>query len=192
MLMLVSPENNSNSPVSGLPVVPAPVAPPPPADAVPAAPTKKRRRVPRPVVVGLLLILFVSAVSGAYWYGKSQRQVIVQSPPTEPLNLPAQAVVLSECAPGRGKQYIIPKDIPLGPIYDVKNDKVIAIEYNFELNQVQADPEFLSNTILELTRKYPVDHFSLVPGGDTTQPLKSFHLVMFVVPKTEAQAITCS
>lgn len=129
---------------------------------------------------------------GAYFYGKSHERVVIKAPPLQPVNLPAQAVVVTDCVPGRGKQYVLPKDIPQGPIYDVKNSKVIAIEYNLNLEQIQSDPDSFSNTILDLARKYPVDHFSIVPVAPKQgQTLQSIHLIMFVVSKDEAKSIKC-
>lgn len=132
-------------------------------------------------------------MASAYLFGKSQSETIIKPPEPQPINLPKQAVVVNECIEGRGKQYILPKDIPQGPIYDVVNSKVIAVEYNLSIEEIQTNPDAFSNTILKLTQDYPVDHFSLVPateeGEDT---LKNVHLIMFVVSKEEAKAITCN
>jgi len=106
--------------------------------------------------------------------------------------LPPQAVVVANCVPGRGKQYIIPKDIPVGPIYDVENSKVIAIEYNLDLAQVESNPDTFSNAIIGLTQNYPADHIILSPAttGANASP-SNVHLIMFVVTKAEANNITC-
>jgi len=105
--------------------------------------------------------------------------------------LPPQAIVTAECVPGRGKQYIIPKDIPGGPIFDVKSNKVIAIEYVLGLRALASSDTF-GDTLLKLTKDYPVDHFSI--AFDQPKPTDTdqyIHLIMFIVSKTEANGITC-
>ena len=149
------------------------------------------------VILGLVLLIILVAVAfGAYTYGKGKAKTITTASSTttaaKPINLPPEAVVTSECTPGRGKQYIIPKDIPAGPIYDVKNSKVIAVEYVIGIKSLFTNSDDFSSKILTLTKNYPVDHLSVVPGipkpGDTDQYI---HLIMFVVSKDEANSITC-
>ena len=66
----------------------------------------------------LLVVVVASLVGGAFVLGKNHQKVVIQAPAAQPVNLPPQAVVLTACVQGRGKQYVIPKDIPNGPIYD--------------------------------------------------------------------------
>jgi len=159
----------------------------------PTQPKKKFFRFRNIAILFVLILLFGGATSGAYYMGKKNRITVFKAPTPQPINLPPQTVVTANCLVGRGKQYILPKDIPIGPIYDVVGGKVIAIEYNVNLVDVNANPDNFSNTLLKLTRDYPVDHFSLVPvapkPGDTSL---SAHLIMFVVSKAEAAAITCA
>lgn len=167
----------------------------------PSGSTPKKKSGSRLLLKGLVFALLGLTVLGgvayaAFSYGKSQapeKKVTAVQVTTKPISLPPQAIVISECTAGRGKQYIIPKDIPQGPIYDVHNSKVIAIEYVMGVNALFKDSDSFSTAILSLAKNYPVDHFALVPGqpkkGDKDQYL---HLIMFVVPKKEAAAIKCS
>ncbi len=143
--------------------------------------------------VVLLIIVIVGLCGGAYLFGKHHERVVVRAPSPLPINLPPQAVVLNACVAGRGKQYIIPKDIPTGPIYDVLDSKVIAVEYNLNIQQLFSDSDTFSNAILGITKNYSVDHFSLLPAGATsaTSQPTSIHLIMFTVSKSVANAITC-
>lgn len=142
--------------------------------------------------VVLLLVIGVSAAAG-YSLGKSKNKVPAVAAP-KPINLPPEAIVINECLPGRGKQYAIPQEIQRGgPIYDVKNSKVIAIEYVLGMRALATNSDEFSSTLLRLTKDYPVDHFSVVPEPpkptDTDQYI---HLIMFIVPKSEAASITCT
>jgi hypothetical protein len=150
---------------------------------------KKSKKI---LLIVFLVILFIGSTTGAYLFGRSNERIVVKEVEIKPLNLPPQAVLLEECTVGRGKQYILPKDIPIGPIYDVVNNKVVALEYNLNLKDIESNPDSLSNTILQLTRDYPVDHFSLVPAPvKEGEGLENILLIMFVVSKEEAKAITC-
>lgn len=158
-----------------------------------AKPQKKQRFSVKTVMIILgLLLLVAGLMTGAYFMGRGDKEVIFKTKEPKRLDLPPQAVVMTECIPGRGKQYILPQDIPQGPIYDVHDGKVVAIEYRIVIKDIESDPDKLSNTILGLTRDYPVDHFSMVPVITTSdKPVESFHLAMFVVSKEESKKITC-
>lgn len=143
------------------------------------------------VIFFVVLILLGATSVVSYAIGKRHHPATVVGAP-KPINLPSEAIVTADCVIGRGKQYIIPKNIPVGPIYDVENSKVIAIEYVLGLRAVATNSDQFSDTLLRLTRDYPVDHFSIVPEqpkpGDTDQFI---HLIMFIVSKDEANRITC-
>jgi len=207
---LIQP-NVSNTVASPTVLSPEPVTPAPPpevsnitATTPPPAPTplaaspdtpqkKKSSWLKKLVLIFGLVLLFTGAITGAYIFGRQHERIVIKTPTLKPINLPPQAVVVANCTEGRGKQYILPKDIPLGPIYDVVNSKVIAVEYNLNINDIQSNPDSLSNTILKLARDYPVDHFSIVPVTPKAgESIANIHLIMFVVSKTEANAITCT
>ena len=200
MLMLMGEENNSDIKQITTPTQPNPVSTAPqttlPTQVVPQVvsvpPPKKLLRLRNIAIVLVLLMLFGAATTTAYFVGKSHQLVIIKAPARPPINLPTQTVVVANCTVGYGKQYILPKDIPVGPIYDVVNDKVIAIEYNFAISDLLTNSDAFSDPILKITRDYPVDHLSIVPViPKPGEVLKSVHLILFVVSKAEAKAITC-
>jgi hypothetical protein len=160
-----------------------------------------------------LVIVLVAVAFGAYHLGRSHEKIVIQAPTPQPVNLPPQATVLTACVPGRGKQYIIPKDIPTGPIYDVYNSKVIAVEYNLNLGQLFENSTPLSNAILSTIKNYNVTQFSFVPefSGSAAAAasasaasaasqqdmaaqlsnISSVHLVISLVPTSTTDKITC-
>jgi zona occludens toxin (predicted ATPase) len=162
-------------------------------------PKKSPSQLNNKVKIAVLFLVFIAAMFGAYSYGKHGERVIVKKPDAPPISLPPQAIVMNECVAGVGKQYVIPKDIPNGPIYDVKNSKVIAVEYNYKAADLLNNPTKLSDTVIPLTKNYEIDHFSTSTNliENPTFNLSEVqnipvHLVFYVVPQSEAQSITCS
>lgn len=162
---------------------------------VTAVNTKKKSPLKGILIFVLVIALIAGCSFAAYKYGKSKAPVKTLSVVAnidKPISLPPSAIVTSACTPGRGKQYIIPKDIPEGPIYDVVNTKVIAIEYVFGVNQILSDSSGFSSILLNLSKNYPVDHFTLIPEAPQPGQTGEFvHLIMFVVPASASNAITC-
>lgn len=191
--------------VSSVPVVsktsPVPPGPTPDVDQytvnAPPATSDKPTMAKKPhfklvLTVIILVALFAGSTTAAFLIGKHKR-IIVTLNTTQPIILPPSAIVTAACVPGRGKQYIIPKDIPEGPIYDVENNKVIAIEYLVDLQQLESNSNEFSSTLLQLTKNYQVDHFSVVPVQAPAGSTDAFiHLIMFVVSPAEANSITCA
>lgn len=149
-------------------------------------------------VRNILLIFLLVAVCSivAFSIGKSGQKVVYRQPVPPPIALPPQAIVVAECVPGLGKQYVIPKDIPNGPIYDVVNSKVIAVEYNYKSVDLFLDPNRLSDTIIPFMKSYQIDHFTTSIGELKAATLAEaqsvpIHLTMYVVPDKVAKQIKC-
>jgi hypothetical protein len=164
---------------------------PPPPD--PTAESSQGKLNPKLI---MLILLFIVCVVSAFLVGKHGQHVVYRLPPAPPITLPPQAVVVADCVAGLGKQYVIPKDIPVGPIYDVKNSKVIAVEYNYKAVDLFINPDRLSNTVIPLTKNYQIDHFTTTIGdlkGGSAQDAQNVpvHLTMYVVSKAEANNIKC-
>lgn len=182
-----SPQNTETLLPTGEPAAPA--APP----LTPAKP-KKRINLKALLLVTVLVITYLGSAAAAYYLGtKSKSNDVAQlAVKANSIQLPKEAIVTAECTPGRGKQYIIPKDIPVGPIYDVKDGNVIAIEYLISLSSLLLQADTFTDKITELTKAYTVDHFKLVPtparAGENEQYV---HLIMFIVPKSVSESITC-
>ncbi len=162
------------------------------------APQTNKSGIKTVLIFVLIIALLAGSTFGAFLYGKQTANKANDKKNAEaaaykkPINLPKETIVLNECVPGRGKQYIETKNIPVGPIYDVRNSEVIAIEYSLGVNGLLKNPEQFSQTLLALTTDNPVDHFDIVlqrpKAGDTDQMIS---LIMFVVSTDEANKITC-
>ncbi len=179
----------------------APNTAPTPPSAEPAVAVTHPHKYPRKklkiLLIFLLVCLIVGGVVGAYLIGKRGQRIIYQRPTPPPVTLPAQAIVVTDCVKGLGKQYVLPKDIPNGPIYNVKNSKVIAVEYNYKAGDLFINPNRLSETVIPLTKNYQVDHFTTSIGelkGGTEAEVQQvpIRVIMYMVPKAESDAITCT
>jgi hypothetical protein len=190
------PVSNEDSPMSS--------------DTMPSTNTAPKKPKSRGILKVLIIVFAIAGIAaiagGAFLLGKQHEKVLIQAPPTQPVNLPPQAIVLTACVPGRGKQFIIPKDIPNGPIYDVVSSKVIAIEFNFSVAQLFANSDDFSKALLSTTKSYPVNHFSILPATPISpsvfngspassaalqQALSNVHLIEFMVSKDYSNSITC-
>lgn len=168
---------------------------PPPINA--PTPRFKHPKIIKVVALVGLVVLCLASIAGAYVIGKHGQRVIVRRPAPPPITLPPQAIVFTECVPGLGKQYGLPKDIPNGPIYNVKNSKVIAVEYNYKAVDLFLNPNRLSDTIIPLTKNYQVDHFTSsigeLKGGSAAEAQQvPVRLIMYMVPQSEADTISCA
>jgi|SRR5665213_464460 len=146
----------------------------------------------------LLLVALVVALfsTGFYIVGKHGQRVIIKAPTPPPITLPRQTILVSNCVPGLGKEYIIPNDIPTGPIYYTENKKVIAVEYDYKAVDIYLNPNLLSNAIIPLTKDYQIAGFttkigSLDAASAEVAQNDQIQLIMYVVSKAEAQKITC-
>ena len=208
----ISQETPPPPPMTSLPPQPATFTPPPtPPPNVPGMVTvggKKPSNALKIVGYFVVLLLIAGAGYGGFYLGKHHQKIVYRAPTPQPVNLPPTAIKLTDCVAGRGKQYIIPQDIPTGPIYDVENQKVIAVEYHLNIESLFSNSDTFSKAILNSVKNYPVDHLSILPATTTTatsaasltpaqqaaaaSQAENIHLIMFVVPKAEASAITCS
>lgn len=196
---LVAPNTDPTIPVAPVtpPVAPVdpitPVVPPAP-PVTPSSPIKEKKSHLKVITTIMSLIILLGGVAAlAYHEGQSKRLVVPAATVLKPIDLPPEAIVTAACVPGRGKQYIIPKDIPEGPIYDVEKGKVIAIEYVLGIQQLLSNSSAFSSTLLLLTKNYPVDHFTVVPVPPEPGATDEYvHLIMFVVSANEANSITCA
>lgn len=105
------------------------------------------------------------------------------------LAVPEGATVISECAKGRGKQYVLPKDIPQGPVYNVHNGKVTSVEYMLGQEDVLNNKDYL-NLPLENV-KYEHINIGLLSKGHSGFPEPHYHVDVFTIPHEEALKITC-
>ena len=172
---------------SNQPTPPAtPVTPPTP----PEAPRKSHKKLA--LAVAIVLLIAVTGAIGYYVYTmmKPKNHQTTETPAVASITVPKEAIVTAECTEERGKQYILTKDIPDGPIYDVVDGKVVALEYLVGLSELVSKPENFKDLMLE---KGQYDHLALMPvnphAGMTEQ---HFHAIAYLISADQAKSITCS
>lgn len=105
------------------------------------------------------------------------------------LTVPEGATVIAECAKGRGKQYVLPKDIPQGPVYNVYDGKVIGVEYMLGQQDVLSSKDYLNLPLQGV--KYDHINIGLLSKGHSGYPDPHYHVDIFTISHEEAAKITC-
>src|SRR5688572_15078292 len=116
----------------------SPVASPPSPQPEPVAAPKPGNPL-KWIAVALITVVVLALVGyGGYWYGQRSAEptAATQSVVANEIKIPSDATVTAECIDGLGKQYVVPKDIPFGPIYNVHDAKVIGVEYMFNVSEL--------------------------------------------------------
>ena len=158
---------------------------------LPAAPPSLIKRV---AVQSLIFLGGFSIVAGAFYFvGKSQASTDVASTdashhPT--FELPQGAIKLLDCLESRGAQFVMPDDIPLGPIYNMWNGEITGITYMINENELSQDKVF-DDLRLESMDYDHVD-ISRVVQGHAGFAQNHYHLFVSAVPKTVTDQIHCS
>ncbi len=185
------------------PVPPAPILPPAPAEPLlpaethaPVPPKESRIRKPLMVMIAVVLAIMVLAAaafatykignSRGYKNGKSDQAAATAM---TALKIPQNATMVAQCAVGEGTQYVLPSNIPEGPIYNVWNNKVTGIEY------MLAQSNIANNKTLDLAlhgQKY--DHIDVMyeAAGHAGFSEPHYHIVLSMISYADEQKITCS
>lgn len=166
---------------------------PPAADLQTQAPIQpKKSKVPKIAMVILAGLMVAGAASAGYLYGKRQPSTTTEvTPPVTDIKIPDGATVTAECIDGLGKQYVLPKDIPFGPIYNVHEGKVIGVEYMFGADEITKDPaRFMS--LAGFSHNFDHINIDFLPGGHAGDVGAHYHIDLLTIPKDEAAAIKCS
>jgi hypothetical protein len=153
--------------------------------------------VPSAVVVFILVLLgaaagFAGAAASGYSFREPQVKTVTNTVTAEPkeITVPEGVTLLNECTPGRGKQYTQQAKAPIGPIYNVHEDKVIGLEYRLSQKQMQANKDYL-NLLLEGISYDHVD-IGFVAKGDASFAEPHYRLSIFAVSSEETAKITCN
>ena len=145
------------------------------------------------ILVFALLVIFCLMLGGRIDDTHDKKTEKSESTPTvQAITVPGGATVSAECVAGRGTQYILPKDIPMGPIYDVYQGKVVAVEYLIPESELMSSNGAMKFGDLNLP-KGSYDHLALMPmeaHAGLDQP--HFHAIAFLITKAAADMITCA
>lgn len=146
------------------------------------------------LVLGLLGGFFLNTALG---HPLAKKETAVNNSQTQQaqqkkiLTLPDGAVEINACAKGRGKQFALPKDIPFGPVYNVHEGKVTAIEF------MPAQSDFTASTPKDFIdlKLYGVEYdhvnIGLLSKGHAGYPSPHYHVDVFTITHEESNKITC-
>jgi len=184
------------APIPPSPVT-APVAVAPMVTPAASIPPPQKKQLPRRLLACGVFCLLVGLAAGFgighYALRPAANQPDASKTPVaqiKELEIPKNATVIAECAVGRGKQYVLPEDIPTGPVYNVWNNKVIGVEFMVGRDELLSE----NKTLVDLPLGGAVyDHINigLLSQGHSGFPQPHYHVDLFTVPNAEAQQITC-
>ena len=167
---------------------------PPPAPNIPLGtqPPKSRTTLLIVGIVGLAVVCAVGGFFAGHTTASSAKNTVMKPTPVveAAITLPTDATQISKCAIGRGAQYALPKDIPLGPVYNVYQGKVIGIEYMVGKDDLLTKNQSFLNLALA-NQKYDHVNIGLLSQGHSGFPSPHYHVDVMMVPKTVTDLITC-
>lgn len=192
--------SNDSSNVNQAPVIQPPVAAPEVdkvSNTISTSPTPNKSKSLLHLLSALLLILLIAAIAYiAYSYGKSQSKpataavnTMSNMTTTANITVPNGATLLEQCVPGLGAQYVMPKNIPEGPIYNVYKGKVVGIEYMDDLSLLTSPSEI--STLGLMGAKYDHVNISLMLGHAGLQT-NHYMLDFMFITKSQASMIKCA
>lgn len=112
-----------------------------------------------------------------------------QTPETSRLQVPEQAEVIIECAEGRGKQYVLPENIPFGPVYNVWEGEVTSVEYMLGKEEFLGNRDYINVDLMNAN--YDHMNIGLLSQGHAGYPEPHYHVDLFTISHEESQQITC-
>lgn len=203
-------DNNNNPTSQPTTVTPTTTPQVPAAPAVDSTPPSVATTTPSPspapkqhgknhvlLIVALILLVLGTAV-GSYLLGSSKNSTSKTATNTnkvevveKELTVPQGATVIAQCAKGRGTQYALPKDIPLGPVYNVYEGKVIGIEFMVGKDDLVGAAKSYFNLPLS-GAKYDHVNIGLLSQGHAGFTSPHYHVDIMMVPKTTTDKITCT
>lgn len=161
----------------------------------PAAPVlkKKKSNFKLLLVIVLIILLLVGSLGAGYYLGQNSR-LTLNSKKTATKDLmyntvPQGATVIAQCTPGYGTQYVLPQNIPYGPVYNVYKGKLIGIEYMMSTNNIMSATNSFSNLPLFSHRYVYTDISYMAPHAGFPLPHLEFDIMM--KPKSFTNQITC-
>ncbi len=162
----------------------------PPIPQQPQIQPKKSNVVVKMVFVLIFILGLAGAGYGGYYFGNTKNTAKTQVMAPVEISLPQDATLTAECVENRGKQYVLPKDIPIGPIYDVFEGKVIAIEYLVDFEDLEASPDKYTDLGGEVTQH---DHVAVIQAdAHAGLDKQHFHVVNYFISPEDAKKITCA
>lgn len=167
-------------------ITPPPPPPAPPSQVITSTPSSSK---PRWVILAVMFIVGILVGFGLFKLLVKPQATMVKQSDNGEISLPADAVVIQACSDHRGKLYVKPSDIPVGPVYMVNNGKVIGVEF------MLAKDDFLSGKSFKYLAGLgiKVDHVNigLLSQGHEGYPVPHYHVDVYAISKAEEDAIIC-
>lgn len=155
-----------------------------------AAPAQKHASWKLAVYIVVGLAVLGGASFGSYLAGKhAAHPAPVMADASSVKKVPAGATIIEQCEPGLGTQYVLPKDIPNGPVYNVYKGKLIGIEYMTDLAELEK-----LNTVLDNLPLYSqtYDHINIMSmPAHSGFPTPHYQVDVMMVPASTTKQITC-
>lgn len=158
----------------------------------PAPPRKHRAALIWLAFVAIALIAGGSYGSYALGYhrGRTDQTAATKlATTTNTLEVPQGATIISQCAIGRGTQYVLPSDIPHGPVYNVYKGKVIGLEYMIGKDDLANNKSYLGLPLYG--RAYDHIDVGLLSEGHAGYPEPHYHVDVYTISRAASAAITC-
>lgn len=158
---------------------------------------KTRHRLPhvRTMLILAIVLLLCIANFGSYFYGYNRghsnaNSVIASAEAAETsLQVPKGATIIEQCDPGKGTQYVLPSDIPHGPVYDVYNGKVIGVEYMIGKQDLANNVSYFNLPLFG--KKYNHIDIGMLSQGHAGYPVPHYHVDIDMISRAASEAITC-
>lgn len=176
------------------PLLPSAASTPPVAPPHPAEPEHRQSKLVRLlliVVVSLLLVAGIVYAAFAVGFNRGHtagRKDQTAASAATAIKVPSNATMVAQCTAGAGTQYVMPSDIPQGPIYNVWNNKVTGIEFMLAQSKIAANKTL---DIALKSQKY--DHIDVMyeAAGHAGFTEPHYHLVLSMISYADEQKITC-
>lgn len=141
-----------------------------------------------------MIVALLGGGAAGYALGNSKNgEPIAANEPVdqnETVTVPDAAVNISECAKGRGAQYVLPENIPTGPVYNVHEGRVIGIEFMVARDELlDAGKDYLDLPLHGAN--YDHVNVGLLSQGHAGFPEPHYHVDVMMIPTSETDKITC-
>jgi hypothetical protein len=178
---------------------PTPPAAEPMPSAPPSGPLASPPRSPRRrwvgytgfIAAGVALTVAVATLAYSFGYTRGHATPTAAAPvaTSKPLQVPQGATIISQCAVGRGTQYVLAQDIPHGPVFNVYQGKVIGLEFMVGKDDLGSNKNLLSLPLYG--GMYDHLDVGLLSQGHAGYPVPHYHVDLYNISPAESAAITC-
>ncbi len=138
------------------------------------------------ILAGGAFALYKFAHNRGYDQGKKDGQSPASA--AADIKVPANATIISQCTEGEGTQYVLPSDIPHGPIYNMWHDKVTGIEY------MVGQDELMKAAAIDLSLYGgKMNHLDIMyeEAGHAGFTEPHYHLIVSLISYADEKKITC-